>query len=306
MQRKGAVYRMRRRLLIWICAGLLTVSCFPFPILAESTAEKTGTEAEGEKENTEEDVLPEKTGEVLPDEILGAVRQSLMDTAPEEPEEEKAAGRAVGTEKQEEELTSQGILSRPENYEEEEDFSDGELEEYKEADSTKVDGNEVVKYIYRSLRDAFGFNHAAACAVVANARHESNFNYTVVGDGGTSYGIFQWHAGRWQSLRSWCEKNGYDWQNADGQIAYFRYELENGYHDVLDYLLALEDSDVGAFDGAYYMCVHFEKPADLYGQANSRGKEAIDFFGMEDLRNSYRESIASSNESKDVWDLSNY
>ena len=207
---------------------------------------------------------------------------------------------------EEELLAGEGTLSRPQGYTEDSGSGTGELEDYVEEEDSRINGNEVVKYIYKSLRDYFGFNHAAACAVIANARHESNFNYTVVGDGGTSYGIFQWHAGRWSNLKTWCTENGYNWENADGQMAYFKHELETGYSDVLDYLLALEDSDVGAFDGAYYMCVHFEKPADTYGQANSRGKEAIEFFGMEDLRNSYREALASQDESKGVWDLSNY
>ena len=203
-------------------------------------------------------------------------------------------------------LSSEGLLSAPSNWTDDSATGTGELEEYVEIDKSKIDGNEVVKYIYRSLRDYFGFNHAAACAVLANARHESNFNYTVVGDGGTSYGIFQWHAGRWSNLKAWCTENNYDWQNADGQLAYLKHELETGYTDVLDHLLAIEDSDVGAFDGAYYMCVHFEKPADTYGQANARGKEAIEFFGMEELRDSYREAILSSDDTKSVWDLGNY
>lgn len=212
----------------------------------------------------------------------------------------------AGISEEEELLSGEGTLSRPEGYIEDGELGTGELEDYVEEEESRINGNEVVKYIYKSLRDYFGFNHAAACAVIANARHESNFNYTVVGDGGTSYGIFQWHAGRWSNLKTWCTENGYNWENADGQMAYFKHELETGYSDVLDHLLALEDSDVGAFDGAYYMCVHFEKPADTYGQANSRGKEAIEFFGMEDLRNSYREALASQDESKGVWDLSNY
>ena len=206
-----------------------------------------------------------------------------------------------------EEIT-EGLLSRPSGYTETETEADmeGRLDAYVEESATQINGNDVMQYIYNSLRDNFGFNHAAACAVLANARHESNFNYTVVGDGGTSYGIFQWHASRWTSLKAWCSENGYDWQNADGQIAYLRQELTTGYKDVLDYLLDLEDSDVGAFDGAYYMCVHFEKPRDTYGQANSRGKEAIEIFGMESLREGYRSELLSDDESKGLWDLSNY
>ena len=204
------------------------------------------------------------------------------------------------------ESSSEGLLSRPSNYQENEADMEGRLDNYVEENASQVNGNDVMQYIYNALRDNFGFNHAAACAVLANARHESNFNYTVVGDGGTSYGIFQWHAGRWSSLKAWCTENGYDWQNADGQIAYLRYELTTGYKDTLDYLLEVEDSDVGAFDGAYYMCVHFEKPRDTYGQANSRGKEAIEIFGMEALRDGYRSEILSDDDSRSMWDLSNY
>ena len=274
---------MRKKILAIVCAGIMVISGLSGYVFAEdaSTAEEL-IEEEGTlsapKSETEEGTL--------------SAPQSGKEDVLEDIDSEEF-------------LEGEGLISKPEGFQDEV-IDDPELETYTEVDSSKVDGNEVVKYIYKSLRDYFGFNHAAACAVVANARHESNFNYTVVGDGGTSYGIFQWHAGRWTNLKRWCTDNGYDWQNADGQMAYFRYELENGYSDVLDYLYALEDSDVGAFDGAYYMCVHFEKPADTYGQANSRGKEAIEFFGMEELRDSYRASISENDDSKNVWDLSNY
>lgn len=200
----------------------------------------------------------------------------------------------------------EGSLSRPEGYTEKEVDPDARLSEYVEEDSSKINGNEVMQYIYNSLRDNFGFNHAAACAVLANASHESNYNYTIVGDHGTSYGLFQWHAERWSALKKWCGDNGYDWKNADGQIAYLRQEFNGGYKGVLDYLLELEDSDTAAFDGAYYMCVHFEKPADLYGQANARGADAMKIFGMEDLRDGYRSEILLNNENAGIWELSNY
>ena len=269
---------MRKKLLAFLLAGVIMCTGPAAYVSAEETELTESTESGTGLENS-------------------ADTENLEDTEQTE---------AAEISEEEELLAGEGTLSRPQGYTEESETGTGELEDYVEEEDSRINGNEVVKYIYKSLRDYFGFNHAAACAVIANARHESNFNSTVVGDGGTSYGIFQWHAGRWSNLKTWCTENGYNWENADGQMAYFKHELETGYKDVLDHLLALEDSDVGAFDGAYYMCVHFEKPADTYGQANSRGKEAIEFFGMEDLRNSYREALASQDESKGVWDLSNY
>ena len=300
---------MRKKILAMICAGALAISGLSGYVLAEVVSvaeeivEEDGTDSASAADSKDGTISPSSA-----DSEEGTITASTTESgegtlsAPNEEAEESDLEDSDS----EELLEGEGLLSRPEGYKDDDASEDAELEVYTEADSSKIDGNEVVKYIYKSLRDYFGFNHAAACAVVANARHESNFNYTVVGDGGTSYGIFQWHAGRWNNLKAWCGENDYDWQNADGQMAYFRYELEHGYKDVLDYLYALEDSDVGAFDGAYYMCVHFEKPADTYGQANARGKEAIEFFGMEELRNSYRESIAENDDSKNVWDLSNY
>ncbi|MBQ9064264.1 MAG: hypothetical protein IJ123_02335 [Blautia sp.] len=318
---------MRKRLLAMICISMLALGTTPAvyadnasstSTASEESKEETSESGEGKSDSAKEtDVSADDSDKSANNskESDGELTENSDDTVESTDEQDDTStetGELVENSEEteaaaeEENLHSdEGSLSRPDNFTDQEETG-GELEEYVEAEEGSVDGNEVVKYIYRSLRDYFGFNHAAACAVIANARHESNFNYTVVGDGGTSYGIFQWHAGRWNNLKAWCAENNYDWQNADGQMAYFRNELETGYKDVLDYLLALEDSDVGAFDGAYYMCVHFEKPADTYGQANSRGKEAIEFFGMEELRNSYRASIAESDESKSPWDLVNY
>ena len=199
----------------------------------------------------------------------------------------------------------EGMLSRPSGYVENERVGQ-RLEAYEEKLVDKVDGNSVMQYVYNALRDNFGFSHAAACSVLANAYNESNFNYTSVGDGGTSYGLFQWHNTRWEQLKSWCNANGYDWTSPDGQVAYLRSELESGYKSVLDHLLAVDDSEVGAYDGAAYMCAHFEIPSDIPGQSASRGNMAIKIFAMTELRNNYREKSMERDETKSIWAVSNY
>lgn len=269
-----------------ICTLFLSISLllvFPNPILAESAQEAVPSE------------VPEGTA------VPGSLDAPGSAEAPAAPGQETDGQAAPGAQE-----PAAGVLSRPQGYTETEVDFDARLSEYKEADKNNINGNDVMQYIYNSLRDNFGFNHAAACAVLANAYHESGYNYTILGDGGTSYGIFQWHASRWSNLKNWCEANGYDWQNADGQIAYLKEEFSTGYKSVLDYLLNLEDSDTGAFDGAYYMCVHFEKPADTYGQANKRGTAAIQIFGMESLRDGYRDEILQENQDTSMWSLSNY
>lgn len=50
--------------------------------------------------------------------------------------------------------------------------------------------------VFEFLTTELGLNSAAACGVLANIEAESNFILTSYGDGGTSYGLCQWHDGR--------------------------------------------------------------------------------------------------------------
>ena len=52
------------------------------------------------------------------------------------------------------------------------------------------------KKIYQFLRNRLGLNKAAASGVLANMYFESSFSTVAIGDGGTSLGLCQWHAGR--------------------------------------------------------------------------------------------------------------
>lgn len=140
---------------------------------------------------------------------------------------------------------------------------------------------ENTKTIYWFLRNEMGLNHAAACGVVANVQCESNFNPNSVGDGGTSYGICQWHAGRFSSLMSYCNSNGLDYNTLDGQLAFLKYELPALYSSVYSYLQSVPDTEQGAYDAAYYWCMHFEMPADTVNRSIQRGNLARDYFTEE-------------------------
>ena len=65
---------------------------------------------------------------------------------------------------------------------------------------------------------AKGLSDEAAAGVMGNIQQESNFSTTAVGDGGTSYGLIQWHAGRKDNLYSYCKQNGYDPSSLEGQL----------------------------------------------------------------------------------------
>ena len=119
-----------------------------------------------------------------------------------------------------------------------------------------------------------GFNNAAICAILANMEHESGFDTTAVGDGGTSYGLCQWHNGRWDNLNNYCSEHNLDSSTVEGQVEYLCYELENSYGDVYDTLKNVPNTKQGAYDAAYKWTVDFEIPDDRYNRGKARGDTA--------------------------------
>lgn len=133
-------------------------------------------------------------------------------------------------------------------------------------------------YIYEYLTKTMKLSCAAACGVLANMYCESGFNPTALGDSGTSYGLCQWHNSRWANLKNYCDRYGYDWHTIDGQLHYFEFELQNYYSSVYRYINEVFDNSDGAYNAGYYMCVHFEIPADTQRTGVRRGDLAVSFY----------------------------
>lgn len=132
--------------------------------------------------------------------------------------------------------------------------------------------------IYNFLKTVMGLNIAGACGVLANIQAESSFNPTALGDAGTSYGICQWHASRFTNLKNWCSANGKDYKTIDGQLWYLKYELEQSYSSVLQYIRGVANTAAGAYDAGYRWCLKFEIPADTEASSQKRGNIARDTF----------------------------
>ena len=128
--------------------------------------------------------------------------------------------------------------------------------------------------IYTFLTDYMGLNSAAACGVLANIERESGFRPDALGDGGTSYGICQWHNSRWDRLKQFCNDNGYSWETLEGQLWYLKYELEKYYPTILEYIKSVANTADGAYDSGYYWCKWFERPADTENMSVKRGNLA--------------------------------
>lgn len=140
--------------------------------------------------------------------------------------------------------------------------------------------DENTKAIYQYLTTEMGLNHAGACGVLANIQLESDFSPLSLGDGGSSYGICQWHNERFNSLISFCNANGYDYNTVLGQLKFLQTELSSSYPGVLSYIMNVPNTAQGAYDAAYYWCVHFEVPDHTAERAAQRGNLAMnEYFG---------------------------
>ena len=127
-------------------------------------------------------------------------------------------------------------------------------------------------------REVLGMNLAGALGAAANVGCESNFKTGAIGDSGTSYGICQWHAGRYTNLKNWCAANGLDYTTLNGQLWYMKHELETSYSAVLLYIRSVANTADGAYNAAYRWCLKFEVPANTEATSQKRGNLARDTY----------------------------
>ncbi|WP_026508092.1 phage tail tip lysozyme [Butyrivibrio sp. MC2013] len=133
--------------------------------------------------------------------------------------------------------------------------------------------------IFDYLTKTMKLNSAAACGVLANIYYESGFNPTAKGDmqNGvyTSYGICQWHAGRWEALKTYCKNNGLSADSLSGQLRFMEHELKTGYTKVYNTLISVDNSADGAKTAAKSWCLYYEIPANKEARAIERANLAI-------------------------------
>lgn len=118
---------------------------------------------------------------------------------------------------------------------------------------------------------ASGISENGTIAVMTNINHESSFSTTALGDGGTSFGICQWHNERYTNLQN-SFPNSY--QTVGGQIQFLIYELQNGYSSLYNNLVSGSSSPS---DLTYEFCSKFEVPANTENTCRTRGNNASNF-----------------------------
>lgn len=127
--------------------------------------------------------------------------------------------------------------------------------------------------VYSALK-AKNLSLAMICGIMANIQKESNYNPVAVGDSGTSYGLCQWHKGRWDSLKDYCKQRGIDANHITCQIDFMIWEMKKRYVSMWNLMVTYADNAVGANLAAYQMCVKYEVPANKQAKGEERGRIA--------------------------------
>ena len=131
--------------------------------------------------------------------------------------------------------------------------------------------NEEATFFY--LTETLGYNAAAACGIMANIRHESNFTPGSYGGGG-SYGLCQWTGGRRDWCESYCWDHGFGDDSLYGQLSFLDHELRSVYPGIYNYLMNVDNSSEGAYNAAYRFCYDYERPANKGSRSAARGSLA--------------------------------
>lgn len=112
-----------------------------------------------------------------------------------------------------------------------------------------------------------GWTHAQASGLVSNFTVESGLRSNAVGDGGSAYGLGQWHPDRQAAFAAW---SGKDIRSSTllEQAAFANYELTQGNEQKAG--RALKGAN-GAYDAGAIISSLYERPADREGNMALRG-----------------------------------
>lgn len=127
---------------------------------------------------------------------------------------------------------------------------------------------------YNFLTETMGLSRSVAIGIMANIRHESNYNPKALGDSGTSYGLCQWHKSRWDRLKTYCKNNGYQSSDLIAQLNFMLWEFRKYYYNAWDDISNQPNTREGAKEVAYIMCVKYEIPANKEESGNKRANTA--------------------------------
>jgi hypothetical protein len=122
-----------------------------------------------------------------------------------------------------------------------------------------------------------GWTDEQSAGLVANIEAESNFNFRTVGNGGTAFGLCQWHPDRQRNFHQLFHKDMRD-SSFREQLQFVDFELRQGTQQSAGDLLS---QAVTAKDAAEVVCSQYERPTDPYGHVGKyRGERAMEMLDL--------------------------
>ena len=133
--------------------------------------------------------------------------------------------------------------------------------------TTKSSKGPVNQQQIASYLSSKGLSSQHVAGIMANIKHESNFNPTAIGDNGTSGGLFQHHGPRFQAM---VNAAGSNWKtNWKGQIDFALSEPAGRQYASMKFRTPQEASK--------WFTINFEIPANKVAKANDRSRDASQF-----------------------------
>lgn len=148
---------------------------------------------------------------------------------------------------------------------------------------------EITSYIKSKYPE---WNDAMIAGLLGNCVGESGFCTFAYGtdtDGSPSFGLFQFHLNRIDSLKDWCGKNGYDYNTMEGQVSYLLEaelmpggeHVNAGWDDWSATTCWQEFSSIpDTYDGAVYATEYFRAHCERggYAQKDSRQRTGASYY----------------------------
>lgn len=120
----------------------------------------------------------------------------------------------------------------------------------------------VQRTVYDYLTKELDLCPAAAAGIMGNIMIECSFNpaaghYDT--NGLWSHGLMQWNGPRFEALKSFCAKNGYDYNGVEGQLEWLKYELNNTERGAYKAMKNIPNTTEGACRAAVVWADEFER-----------------------------------------------
>lgn len=142
--------------------------------------------------------------------------------------------------------------------------------------SREDNASEFMRFLMSYKFEALGgksMNKLQAAALAGNAAQESGFNPEAENKSSHAFGLFQWLGIRRERLEAWASEHGKDYRNAQTQMEFFDFELQEWEHQTMNILNDFDKYDTTEEWTKDFYNLFERGGADQYGDRESFSKD---------------------------------